>query len=68
VLVGEFLLDLVAELFGAKAGGTVGIKGKIGVEILEEGGIIFLEEMNVGKQAVDDGNVRGQDTGLLGGG
>lgn len=68
MLVGEFLLDLVAELFGAEAGGTVGIKRKISVKILEEGGIVFLEEMNVGKQTVDDGNVRGQDTSLFGGG
>ncbi len=67
-LLGELLLDLVAELSGALACGAVGIEREVSVEVAEEGGIIFLEEMDVGEQAVDDGDARGKGAGLFGGG
>jgi hypothetical protein len=60
------LLELVAELFGAEADGAGGIESEVSVEIGAESGIVFLLEMDVGEQAIDDGNVGGELAGLFG--
>ena len=61
-------LELVAELFGAEAGGACRVEGEVGVEIGEEAGIIFLLQMDVGEKAVDDGDARSEQARLFGGG
>jgi hypothetical protein len=66
--LGGLALELVAELFGAEAGGAGRIEGEVGIEIGEEGGIIFLLEMNVGEKAIDDGDARSEEARLFGGG
>lgn len=50
-------MDLVADLFGMNASGAVGIESEISVKIFEECGIVFLDEMNVGEQTIDDRNI-----------
>jgi len=50
------LLYLVTDLFGANAGGAVGIETDVGIEIFEERGIVLLEQMDIGEKAVNDGN------------
>jgi hypothetical protein len=61
-------LELVAELFGAEAGGARRVEGQIGVEIGEEGRIILLLQMDVGEEAIDDGDARSEEARLFGGG
>ena len=67
MLVG-LALELVAELFSAEAGGAGRVQGEIGVEIGEQGRIIFLLEMDIGEEAIDDGDARSEEARLFGGG
>src|SRR5215472_8904149 len=49
---GEMLKRLGAELFGALPGGAVGIEANVGIEVVEERGVVFLLQ-------VDDRLLRG---------
>ena len=59
---------MVAELFGAEAGGARGIEGEIGIQVGEKRGIVLLLQMDVREQAIDDRRTGGQSAGLFGGG
>jgi hypothetical protein len=64
---GVLELELGAELFGALAGGAVWVEGDVRVEVGEEGGVVFLGEVDVGEKAVDDGDTGSEKAGLFGG-
>jgi hypothetical protein len=66
LLGGEFLLKLVAELFGTEARGTARVERNVGFEVREESRVIALREVNVGEKPVDDGNTRREKPGLFG--
>ena len=63
---GEMLQSIDAELFGALPGRAVGIETNVGLETVEERGIIFLLKMDDGEQTVDGGLLRGSGASLFG--
>jgi hypothetical protein len=64
-VVREFLLDLVPKFFGATSVAAVRIEAYVGIEILQESGVIALEKMDAGQQTVDGSHLRGQFAGFF---
>ena len=54
-----------AELFGALARGAVGIETDVGIEIVEERGVVLLLKVDNSEQAVDDRLLRGDGARLF---
>ena len=59
------LKRLGAELFGALPGGAVGIEANVGIEVVEERGIVLLLQVDDSEETVDDRLLRGNRARLL---
>ena len=59
------LKRLGAELFGALPGGAVGIEANVGIEVVEERGVVFLLQVDDRQQTVDHRLLRGRRARLF---
>ena len=54
-----------AQLFGALPGGAVGIEANVGIEVVEQRGVVFLLQMDDRQQTVDHRLLRGSRARLF---